>query len=135
MYKKRNYLATIFLLAALIISSAATMPQQEEKHEEYKNLKVLPKKISHDELSATMKSWNNALGVKCNFCHAQQKDNPKKLDFASDAKSEKEMARSMFKMTAKINKKYFGHEELENGQAVLEVSCNTCHRGKTHPGK
>lgn len=124
-------------LFAFVIGSAASTPLADEKPEEHKNLKVLPKKISHDDLRAVMKSWNNALGVKCNFCHVPRKDDPKKLDYVSDEKPEKDMARSMYKMTMRINKKYFGEEEHESkdGKAVLEVTCNTCHRGKEHPEK
>ncbi len=132
MCKKRNFIAIISLLAVVIIGSAATMPDEDHT---YKNLKVLPKNISHDDLSGVMKSWSTALGVKCNFCHAPKVDNPEKLDFPNDAKPEKEMARSMYKMTMKINKKYFGHEDMEGEKAVLEVNCNTCHRGNANPEK
>jgi hypothetical protein len=127
---KQRYLLVLTLLISTVLLGAAAMPQPEEKPE-FKNLKVLPKNIGHDELRSLMKGWNNALGVKCNFCHAPTKEDPKKLDYASDAKPEKDMARSMYKMTAKINKKYFGHEEV----SVPEVSCNTCHGGKEHPSK
>lgn len=46
-----------------------------------------------------------ALGVKCGYCHALKKANSKKLDFASDEKPEKERAKDMLRMVAKINKK------------------------------
>lgn len=127
---KHKSLLTLLLLLSAVILGAATMPQADEKPE-FDNLKVLPKDIGKDELRALMKGWNNALGVKCNFCHVQSLDDPKKLNYASDAKPEKEMARSMYKMTAKINKKYFGHEK----GALPEVSCNTCHGGKKEPAK
>ena len=129
--KQRKFLVVLTLLSTVILLGAAKMEKPDEKQEKFKNLKVLPKKISNDDLRKVMRGWNNALGVKCNFCHVQSPDDPKKLDFASDAKPEKEMARSMYKMTQKINKKYFDHK----GAAVLEVDCNTCHRGKTHPEK
>lgn len=128
---KHKALFILTLLLAVVVLGAATMPKAEDKSPEFKNLKVLPKRIGNEELRSIMKSWNAALGVKCNFCHVQSKDDPKKLNYASDVKPEKEMARSMYKMTAKINKKYFGHEDA----AVLEVSCNTCHRGKKEPSK
>ena len=56
------------LVGLVTISVAATAPQQAEKHK--MNLKVLPKNISHDDLGKVMHGFNNALGVKCNFCHA-----------------------------------------------------------------
>lgn len=133
MILKRNFTVVLSLIATIIIASAATYPQHDDEHEKAKNLKVLPKKISHEELEKLMKSWNKALGVKCNFCHVKRKDDPKKLDFVSDEKPEKEMARDMYKMTMKLNKKYFGDEKKEHGKATLAVNCNTCHRGHDEP--
>ena len=44
------------------------------------------------------------------------------------------MARHMFTMTAKINKKFFKAEKDSLG-LVMEssVNCNTCHHGTAHP--
>ena len=81
-------------------------------------------------LDSIMDSFKDALGVKCGHCHASQKDNPRKMDFASDAKPEKETARKMIRMTSRINKKYFNHSD---GQAMVQVQCKTCHRGNTKP--
>jgi hypothetical protein len=56
------------------------------------------------------------------------------MDFASDAKPEKETARYMYKMTAKINKKFFKAEKDSLGMVMSTgVNCNTCHRGTAHP--
>lgn len=121
------------LISSIIIGTSATMPQRDEKKDsEYKNLRVLPRNISHDELEKVMKHYNAALGVKCSFCHVTNPET-KKLDFASDAKDEKIIARSMMKMTNKLNFKYFGEKKGQHNQAVMEVSCKTCHRGKAHP--
>jgi hypothetical protein len=74
-----------------------------------------------------MKSYKEALGVKCNFCHAPRKDDPKKMDFASDENHHKDIARDMMRMTARINKKYFKSNE------VTAVTCYTCHHGSDEP--
>ena len=96
-------ITTLTVLSALVILGvAATKPDDG-----YKNLKVLPKNISHDELGKVMHGFNDALGVKCNFCHAQPKEGEQHPDFASDEKAEKLIARKMIKMTNKINKKFF----------------------------
>lgn len=116
------------MILFLIVSLSAFMPQQERKAE---NLKVLPKDIGHKELDKVMDGFKAALGVKCSFCHAPRKDDPTKLDFASDEKPEKEVARGMMRMTAKINKKYF-HQVGEDGK-VVNISCITCHNGREHP--
>lgn len=101
----------------------------------YKNLKVLPKNINKEHMDSIMKSFTVALGVKCNFCHVRLNDEQKNWDFASDSNKHKNIARSMMRMTADINKKYF---KVANSNAVtanLEVTCYTCHNGKAHPAK
>lgn len=132
-----NYRAilTLCLLGLVIVASSAGMPQKDEEHPEFKakNLKVLPKNISHEELDKVMDGFKAALGVKCNHCHASREDNPKKLDFASDAKPEKEIARNMMRMTARINKKYFRKDSGSEDHAMIQVQCKTCHRGMPEP--
>lgn len=130
-YKK---IAVVTALSALmLVGMAATRPQDDDDKPK-RNLKVLPKDISHEDLDHVMDSWKAALGVKCGFCHAPSKDSAShKLDFASDAKPEKEIARHMFRMTAKINKKYFSMNKDEKGAMIPTISCMTCHRGNAHP--
>ena len=118
------------LVALVAISIAASRPPADDKPK--RNLKVLPKDISHDDLEKVMHEFNNSLGVKCNFCHAAQKDNAQKLDFSSDEKPEKNMARSMYKMTGRINKKFFKYKESTENP-VPPVGCITCHNGQPHP--
>ncbi len=130
--KFKAFLILSFLIATVFLMSGF-MPQPETR--KFVNLKVLPKDISKDELDSVMDGFKAALGVKCGFCHAPRKDDPKRLDFASDAKEEKETARMMMKMTAKLNKKYFHVKEANVPNAVLAVNCITCHRGKTDPKK
>jgi hypothetical protein len=114
-----------------LISLAAMAPSQQKDEHQAKNLKVLPKDISHHDLDSIMDNFKVALGVKCNFCHATSKDNPKRLDFASDEKEYKLVARDMMKMTAKINKKYF--KEHEGNDNVAAIQCVTCHNGNQKP--
>lgn len=80
-----------------------------------------------------MDSFKAALGIECTFCHAQTKDDPKKLDYASDKKGEKLIARKMMRMTNRINKKYFHFNKSQDASAVQAVGCKTCHRGNPHP--
>jgi spore germination cell wall hydrolase CwlJ-like protein len=81
-----------------------------------------------------MDHFKTALGVKCSFCHAPSKDTAQKWpDFASDDKPEKNIARGMMKMTAKINKKFFKDNKNEQGVTVPAIECMTCHRGSPHP--
>jgi hypothetical protein len=126
---QKPVMITAAILTALIICSAAIDPPKKEFH----NLKVLPANISSKDLSRIMvDDFTDGLGVSCNFCHAEDKDTHR-LDYASDAKPEKEMARFMMRMTMKINKQYFKlkHPVLTDG--TLVVTCNTCHNGQPHP--
>lgn len=122
--KIRKSILVVAAIAAVGTLCSLTLPQEPEKA---KNLKVLPKNMEHEELITVMKSFNAALGVKCNFCHEPRKDDPKKLDFASDANEHKGIARDMLRMTQRINKKFF------KGSETMSVTCYTCHNGNKEP--
>lgn len=97
------------------------------------NLKVLPKDISTQDLISTMRGFNKALGVGCEFCHAENEQTHHR-DFASDAKPDKGIARTMIAMTQEINKKYL--TRVNDPDAKPEdktVTCGTCHRGSEMP--
>jgi hypothetical protein len=123
----------VVLFAAGIISIAAINPPIRQS--EFKNLKVLPKDISSKELQKIMvDEFQDGLGVSCNYCHAQEQGSLH-LDYASDAKPEKEIARSMMLMAIDINKRYFGVEHPLIGDSLMTISCATCHQGTPHPEK
>jgi cytochrome c2 len=128
---KKSLAVPLSLVVAAMLCSLALPPQEEKA----KNLKVLPKNISHEELMKNMHLYNKSLGVKCDFCHAKSKDNPQKMDFASDEKEEKETTRDMMRMTNRINKKFFKSGKDENGQSIMTISCYTCHNGEAEPKK
>jgi hypothetical protein len=79
-----------------------------------KNLKILPP----ENLIQTMRAFQTALGVRCDFCHVQG-------DFSSDEKHNKEVAREMIKMVHEINAKF--------PDGKMHVTCYTCHRGAQEP--
>lgn len=118
------------LTSLIIFGALASMPPEPEKA---KNLKVLPKNLTHKQLDHIMDQWKAALGVKCNFCHVRNTET-NKMDFANDAKPEKLMAREMYKMMGKINKKYFKAGKDSLGMVIeTGISCITCHNGMEHP--
>jgi len=124
-------LVPILGTAAIILSiSAFNSASEQNKPTKPSNLKVLSKHIAPEELDKMMKGFNAALGVKCNFCHAPKPNGERGLDFASDANKNKNIARSMMKMTNKINKKYF---KQEHDGVIQSITCNTCHNGKSNP--
>jgi hypothetical protein len=99
---------------------------------QYKNLKVLPKNTTKKQMDSVMHHFTSALGVKCNYCH-QYNAEQKAMDFASDANEHKGVARSMMKMTARLNKKYFHVNNSKSLDAKLEITCYSCHNGKANP--
>jgi len=125
-------------LALVTVFGCKTIDQQKAQpaktdNAQFHNLKVLPVNISHDELLATMRGFARALGTRCDFCHAAGApgaDGRPQLDFASDAKPQKENARTMIRMTRAINADYIKKVEPEMDNPV---TCGTCHRGHQHP--
>lgn len=114
--------------ALLLVAGAAFAqgPQQEAP----KNLKVLPKDWSREQVVAVMQNFTAALGVGCNFCHDLKQGQPP--DFASDEKKEKDMARAMMKIATDLNAqlpKALGMEPKD----TTRVQCITCHRGVPEP--
>ena len=135
---KRKLNLLLFVFACVFISVAATKPstgtQQVSTKDTglFKNLKVLPKDISKEQLDTIMHRFNAALGVRCNFCHAFKDGKP---DFPSDEKKEKYIARYMLHMTSEINMKYFNSENSTQPDTISVVKCVTCHHGNPHPGE
>ena len=87
-----------------------------------KNLQVLPKSTTKEQIKVIMKAQAKALGVECDFCH----DVP---DMAADTEHKK-IARQMMKMTEEINAKWM---KGWSGAEKHPVGCNTCHRGQSEP--
>ncbi len=81
---------------------------RQMKTPEYTNLKLL----QPAQVGQAMQSFDVALEVECNFCHAR--------NFAQDTNPHKALARRMIQMTKEINNNF-------------RVSCYTCHRGQTMP--
>lgn len=127
--KKTALLVTAF--TGMIALSFAFTRADEPR---YKNLKVMPKNTTKQQMDSVMKHFTASLGVKCNHCHVYN-ETQKSMDFASDANEHKGVARDMMRMTSKINKKYFDVKDSKSLEADLEMTCYTCHNGKSHPAK
>ena len=119
--------AVVVVSCAAINQQKAQPPRADDLH--FHNLQVLPQNITRDELLTTMRRFTQALGVKCDHCHAAMPNDPTKLDFPSDAKPQKAAARIMMRMTATINRDYVSHIE----EMYTTASCWTCHRGEHRP--
>ena len=117
------------LAAALTLSPRASTAQIPDK---FTNLKVLPTDISRAQLTGVMRSFTEALGVRCSTCHVGEEGQPLgTYDFASDDKTPKLKAREMLRMVKAINDEYLAN--LPDRHADLTVTCITCHGGVRHP--
>src|SRR5690625_7588301 len=126
---KNNYLfiGILIVLSVVLMSFNQTKVDKGyvvEANPKFKNLKVLPKDISEENLDAVMDSFNEALGVKCTHCQARGENG--RLDCASDANIQKDIAREMMKMTRKISRKYFKEKDPMN----YAVNSDTRHNGE-----
>lgn len=145
--KKAFVFIALFILGC---TTASTTPTQRQTagpaNLEFKNLQVLPRDISRDQLLTIMRSFTRGLGVRCNGCHVVTATEPEeKLDFPSDAKEEKRAARVMYQMVQQINGPWMqrveqaehperaAHAEAGEEHGQPRVVCWTCHRGKLEP--
>jgi tetratricopeptide (TPR) repeat protein len=145
-------LATVLCVPALVGAQEAPPAP--------KNLQILPKTASAEDVVGVMQTFTRALGVGCTYCHVEQTAplltveeqqaaaaaaaaNPQQagrgrgrgrgrggpqMDYASDARRQKQIARDMVLMTRDINK------ALNTGiqkpaSEIVHVQCMTCHRG------
>lgn len=128
---KKKIFVTSGLIGIVVVGSTAITRSKSDDH--FVNLKVLPKNISSKKLSQIMvDDFADGLGVSCGFCHVEKKDSHK-LDYASDANPQKNVARAMMKMTLKLNKQYFEVKHPLIGDSIMVVTCMTCHRGTAFP--
>jgi len=125
-------LTILILLAGATILGSATIAQNTGDSQ-YTNLRVLSRNITSKELMGIMTDdIDDGLGVSCGFCHAPAADGHG-LDFASDAKPEKKIARGMMRMTLTMNKRYFKVRHPLLGAPSLVLTCATCHNGQALP--
>lgn len=133
--QKRHFLAAI--VSASLLCTALSLQAQTPNHRgpmpAPKNLQVLPKNISHDDLMKVMHGFAGSLGVKCSFCHVVGPEEDQ-MDFASDAKLEKQTARTMMRMTHAINANDLAKIDVPDAKPDQKnVNCGTCHRGQAIP--
>ncbi len=91
----------------------------------FKNLQNLAE-VPAGRLLAMMEfGYSRSLGVNCTHCHTPEK-------WESEEKSQKQIARDMHLMTAKINTELLGNiKSLGERKAI--INCTTCHRGEVKP--
>jgi cytochrome c551/c552 len=108
------------------------------------NLKVLPTDWSGAQVRQLMQTFVESLGVSpptgegCGHCHAVDRNAPPpqegrgpSLDWASDEKPEKEVARKMIQMTLALNSDALSG--IGDAAVKEKVSCWSCHQGNKTP--
>lgn len=127
--------AAAFVLLWLASTGTGLAGQVQSKFppDSFTNLKVLPKNIDQRTLISTMRGFAMALGVRCNYCHVGEEGAPvQTFNFASDEKRTKRTARVMMDMVHHINEEHL-QEVPDRPLPVVEVRCETCHRGLPRP--
>jgi hypothetical protein len=114
-------LSTLGIAVPSQTPAAPAAAQEQTVEQVQKNIKVL-NGMPQSQLIPAMNFFAASLGVRCNYCHVNNKG---EWDYASDEKEEKATARKMVKLVLDTNKSTF------NGNP--QVSCWTCHRARTSP--
>lgn len=127
---RKSLFVTATILTLILISYSFTTADEPL----YKNLKVLPKKITKPQLDSVMRHFTRALGVRCDYCHVRV-EGQRELNFASDDEEMKGEARIMMKMQNRINKKFFHIKNVDKMGTKLEVTCYSCHHGASKPAR
>lgn len=108
---------------ALVIGLALGAPPLHAAPE-HKNLLVIDKNISKDDLKKMMEGFAAQLGVKCQFCHVDEQ-------YEKDDKKQKSDARKMIKLVLEMKSRkpeFFKTTVKENA-----IQCSMCHRGRPQP--
>ncbi|HSG09854.1 MAG TPA: c-type cytochrome [Longimicrobiales bacterium] len=94
------------VLMALAFAGLVTPPALQGQ-EEPQNLQVLPKDMPRSEVTRIMRSFTQAVDVRCSSCHVGEEGQPRTTyDFASDDKAMKLKARAIMRMVEDINGTY-----------------------------
>jgi photosynthetic reaction center cytochrome c subunit len=119
----------------LASTSAAAAPRQSP-FKPPSNLRVLPKETKLADIIPMMKSFTQALGVRCQFCHSYTGSDPNALenfDFPGDDVPTKATARKMMAMLPVINGDLLKGVGRPAPEGQSKVTCYTCHRGDRTP--
>ena len=121
------------VIAAALAPEAAAAQQPGSASATRPNLHVL-QALPEAQLFPLMNLLADSLGVRCDYCHVQEKPDFTKSPsnvggwvWASDDKPQKEIAREMMRMVIDLNGSRFRGEP--------RVTCYTCHRGSTQPSR
>jgi hypothetical protein len=125
--------ASAALLALSVTASARQGAQPQAPRgkrgsiaRKFHNIKVLGD-LPAEQLLPIMQEWTTALGVKCEFCHVEDKTEEGKtvVNYEKETNPMKNVARDMYLLTTKLNT-----TEKSVGNSV---TCYMCHKGDVSP--
>ncbi len=112
----------VLLAASAAAGQPSPAPAGETAGQRFKNVQVL-KHLTVDQFEDAMVLMGAATGQTCLGCHVRTPDGVWQWD--RDDKDHKTIARTMVSMTEAINRQHF--------KGTPEVTCATCHQGRTAP--
>ena len=131
--------SVVAIVVGLAVSTSTPIAQVAAQQSPFKppsNLRVLPKDTKLAEIIPLMKSFTQALGVRCQFCHSYGGSDPNALenfDFPGDAVPAKTTARTMMATVQVINGDLLKAVGEPSPAGQSKVTCYTCHRGERTP--
>ena len=117
-------LLSSFAIFAVALVFAAAQPSAAQQPAP-KNLQVLPKDYTNQQVTAVMRTFTAGLGVQCTYCHV--------ADRSSDENPHKGVARKMLAMENAINDQFLKDVGEPAAAGQKKVTCYTCHRGAEKP--
>jgi Photosynthetic reaction centre cytochrome C subunit len=112
--------AAIGLVATPLVAQTADDKPVEQTR---KNIRVL-QGLPDSQLFLLMNTVSDSLGIACDFCHVKEGTT---YVWERDDKRPKTIARGMMQMVLDLNRTRF--------DGAAKVTCYTCHRGQTTPGR
>ena len=126
----RTLAAALFLLLPLLTVRA--QPPGKWPPDSLVNVQVFAKNTPVVQVWGQMRNIAGGLGVECTFCHVGLEGaRLEQIDFASDQKRNKLVARQMMRMVQEVNRRI---DSIPSRPTPgVTVSCVTCHRGVSRP--
>src|SRR6185503_4001408 len=122
----------IALMAVAGFDSAKAQPPGKWPPDSLVNVQVIPKTTQPVQVWGMMRNIAGALGVSCTFCHVGSDSAPlERIDFATDEKRNKRVARQMMRMVQEVNNRL--DTIPSRPTPTVTVTCITCHRGVNRP--
>jgi hypothetical protein len=128
----RQQLVVSAALVVVVVARAHAQAPGKWPPDSLINVQVIPKTTPPIQVWGQMRNIASALGVTCTFCHVGQ-DGAElvQINFASDERRNKLVARQMMRMVAEANRRV--DTIPARPSPGVSVTCATCHRGVSRP--